>query len=428
VSEADIRIHIIGVGSDGLGGLTSRARELLQAADVILGSEQALGAVPELRAERVRLGSDLAEALRLLQSQFGQKRLVLVASGDPLFYGVARYLCDKLGKDRFEVVPHVSSMQLAFARVKETWEVAFLTNLATHPLASVVDQIRTAETVGLFPSESEPPPVIARELLARGLDHFRAYVCENLGAPDERVTQGDLADIAEMEFSLLSVMILRCKPGRPSQQRQRGTFRLFGNPDDLFAQSRPKSGLITQAEVRAVALAQLDLRPGSIVWDVGAGSGSVAIEAAQLAQPGQVYAIEQDAADYHLVLANAQAFGVTNIKAIHGVAPNVFGSLPAPDAVFVGGTGHEIGRLLAAAYQGLRAGGRLVTNVATLESLSSTYQTLKELGGSVEVLLMSVARGVEQLETIRLESVNPTFLLTIHKPEKNSPGNQVNVV
>lgn len=426
MSDADIRIHIIGVGSDGLAGLTTRARELLQAADVILGSEQTLAAVPELRAERVRLGSDLAEALRLLQSQFGHKRLVLVASGDPLFYGVARYLCDKLGKDRFEVVPHVSSMQLAFARVKETWEEAYLTNLATHPLTSVIDQIRTAETVGLFPSESEPPPVVARELLARGLDHFRAYVCENLGAPDERVTQGDLADIAAMEFSPLSVMILRCKPGRPSQQRPRGTFKLFGNPDDLFAQSRPKSGLITQAEVRAVALAQLDLRSGSIVWDVGAGSGSVAIEAAQLAQPGLVYAIEQDATDYHLVLANAQAFGVTNIKAIHGVAPNVFGSLPAPDAVFVGGTGHEVARLLAAAYQALRPGGRLVTNVATLESLSSTYKTLKEQAGAVEVLLISVARGVEQLETVRLESVNPTFLLTIHKPEKSSPGNLVN--
>ena len=172
MADPDIRIHIVGVGSDGLAGLTSRARELLQNADVLLGSEQALAALPELRAERVRLGSDLSEALRLLENHYGHKRLVLVATGDPLFYGVARYLCDRLGKDRFEVVPHVSSMQLAFARVKETWEEAYLSNLATHPLASVIERIRTAETVGLFPSESEPPPVIARELLDRGLDHF----------------------------------------------------------------------------------------------------------------------------------------------------------------------------------------------------------------------------------------------------------------
>ena len=170
-----------------------------------------------------------------------------------------------------------------------------------HPLASVLDRIRTA--VGLFPSESEPPPVIARELLDRGLDHFRAYVCENLGAPDERVTQGDLAELVDMEFSPLSVMILRCKPGRPSQQRARGSFRLFGNPDDLFAQSRPKSGLITQAEVRAVALAQLDLHPGSTsgtLAPIGIGGHR------PTGQPGLVYAIEQDAADYHLVLANAR--------------------------------------------------------------------------------------------------------------------------
>src|SRR5207244_9823486 len=131
------------------------------------------------------------------------------------------------------------------------------------------------------------------------------------------------------------------KPGRPDQPRRSGRRR-FGNPDDAFAQSRPKSGLVTQAEVRAIALAQLDLQPGNVVWDVGAGSGSVAIEAAQLTQPGMVYAIEQDSADYHLILANAQSFGVDNVKAIHGTAPAVLAELPAPDAIFIGGTGREI--------------------------------------------------------------------------------------
>src|SRR5207248_10989074 len=115
------------------------------------------------------LGSDLHEAVATLHGLLGRKRVVLVASGDPLFYGVARYLCDRLGKDRFEVLPHVSSMQLAFASIKESWEEAYLTNLATHPLDSVLDRIRTAETVGLFTSEQEGPPEVARQLLARGL-------------------------------------------------------------------------------------------------------------------------------------------------------------------------------------------------------------------------------------------------------------------
>jgi precorrin-6Y C5,15-methyltransferase (decarboxylating) len=416
VNAVEPRIHIIGVGSDGLAGLTARARELLLSADVVFGSEGVLDLLPDLKAERRTLGSDLQEVIATLSGLLGRKRVAIVAGGDPLFYGVARYLCDRMGKDRFEVLPHVSSMQLAFARVKETWEEAYLTNLQTHPLETVLDKIRTADTVGLFTSEAEGPPEVARQLLARGLDYFRAYVCENLGAPDERVTQGELADIQEMEFAPLNVLILKRKPGRPDQQAAPGRFRRFGNPDDVFAQSRPKSGLITQAEVRAIALAQLAIQPGSVVWDIGAGSGSVAIEAARLSEPGMVYAIEQDAADFHLILANADTFGVRNLKAIHGTAPAVFAGLPAPDAVFVGGTGHEVARLLEAAWKALRPGGQLVVNVATLESLSATHAVLKRVAGAVQVLLVNVARGTEQLETLRFEAVNPTFLLAVGKP------------
>src|SRR5205085_3486055 len=134
-----------------------------------------------------------------------------------------------------------------------------------HALETVLDRIRTADTVGLFTSETDDPPRIARQLLARGLDYFRAYVCENLGGPDERVTQGELAEIADMEFAPLNVMILKRKPGRPDQQGPTSAFRRFGNPDDVFAQSQPKSGLITQAEVRAIALAQLNIQPANIV-------------------------------------------------------------------------------------------------------------------------------------------------------------------
>jgi precorrin-6Y C5,15-methyltransferase (decarboxylating) len=415
VTAPEAKVYIVGVGSDGLAGLTARARDILTSADVVLGSEPTLALVRELGGERVAVGSDLNEELRLIEANLGRKRIAVVAGGDPLFYGIARYLCDRLGKERFEVLPHVSSMQMAFARVKESWDEAYLTNLATHPLADVLDRIRVAETVGLFTSEQEDPPRVARALLARGLDYFRAYVCENLGAPDERVTQGELADLAEMEFAPLNVMILKRKPGRPDVPRTPGRFRRFGNPDDVFAQSRPKSGLITQAEVRAIALAQLAIGPGAVVWDVGAGSGSVAVEAAQLSDPGTVFAIEEDAADYHLILANAESFGVRNLKAVHGTAPAVFAGLPPPDAVFVGGTGKEVGRLLEAAYSALRPGGRMVVNVATLEALSTTYAALKAVAGSVEVLLVNVARGVEQLETLRFEAVNPTFLLAVGK-------------
>jgi precorrin-6Y C5,15-methyltransferase (decarboxylating) len=419
VSNPEPRIHIVGVGSDGLAGLTGRARDILLAADVVFGPEAVLRLLPELGAERRNLGYDLPEVAATLGGLLGRQRVAVVGGGDPLFYGVARYLCDRLGKDAFEVLPHVSSMQLAFARVKETWEEAYLTNLATHPLETVLDRIRTAETVGLFTSETEGPPEVARQLLARGLDYFRAYVCENLGGPDERVTQGELSDVAGMEFAPLNVLILKRKPGRPDRPAAAARFRRFGNPDDVFAQSRPKSGLITQAEVRALALAQLAVRPGDVVWDIGAGSGSVAIEAAQLSEPGLVYAIEQDAADYHLILANAEAFGVRNLKAVHGIAPAVFAGLPAPDAVFAGGDGREVAGVLEPAWRALRPAGRLVVHVATLENLGATYAALRRLCRDVQALLVQVARGVEQLETVRFESLNPTFLLHVEKPARS---------
>ncbi|MCS7022880.1 MAG: precorrin-6y C5,15-methyltransferase (decarboxylating) subunit CbiE [Gemmataceae bacterium] len=409
------RIPIIGVGPDGLAGLASRSQELLQEAEVVFGSEGALRLLPELQAERVVIGGDLPGVVEQMRQLLGRRRLAVVAVGDPLFYGTARYLCDKLGAELFEVIPHVSSMQLAFARIKQSWEEAYLTDLAARPLDEVIDKIRTAETVGLFTTEQMTPDRIARELLARGIDYFTAWVCENLGGKDERITSGELHEIRDWKFHPLNVMILKRKPGRPDVPRRTGRLRRFGNPDDVFAQTLPKTGLITQAEVRAVALAQLDLHPGDVFWDVGAGSGSVAIEAAGLVYPGPSYAIEQDAADYHLIVANAETFGVTNVRPVFGTAPAVFAGLPPPDAIFVGGNGGEVARLLEACYAALRPGGRLVTNVGTLEMITATYQVLKRLSGHVEVLLMNLARGVEQLESLRFEAVNPTVLLRIEK-------------
>jgi precorrin-6Y C5,15-methyltransferase (decarboxylating) len=153
-----------------------------------------------------------------------------------------------------------------------------------------------------------------------------------------------------------------------------------------------------------------------VVWDIGAGSGSVAIEAAQLASSGMVYAIETDVADYHLIVANAQTFGVKNLTPIHGLAPAVFAGLPAPDAVFVGGIRQEASRLLDAAFQALRPGGRLVVNIASLEGLGAVYSALKEIAPPVQGMLVNIARGTEQLETLRFEALNPTFLLTVTKP------------
>ena len=415
MDAAQPRLVIIGIGDDGLAGLTDAARKTIAGADVLLGAPSTLSLLAETPGRKVTLAPEMTAALRQVREALEGRQPVLVAEGDPLFYGVARYLCDRLGKDHFEVVPHVSSMQLAFARVKESWEDAYLTSLAGRPVESVIDRIRTAEKVGVFSSDDCPPSTLAKSLLDRGIDYFKAYVCENLGSPDERVTQGDLADIAGMDFDRLNVMILIRKPNRPDKANRASRHRLFGNPDVAFAQSQPKRGLITQAEVRAIALAQLDVRPTSVVWDIGAGSGSVAIEAAQLAHQGMVFAVEPEPGDVALIQANAEAFGVPNVRPVAGRAPDVLGDLPEPDAVFVGGTGRRVDEVLKAAFARLAPGGRIVVNVATVDGLATAYQTLRALAGRVDLWNVSVARGIEQMDRVRFEAVNPTFVLAASK-------------
>lgn len=411
------RLVIVGIGDDGLDGLTEPARRVVREADVVLGAPALLRLLGDAPGRLVPLEAEMPAALRQVREALEHaRRPTLISSGDPLFYGIARYLCDRLGKDRFEVVPHVSSMQLAFARVKESWEDAYLTSLAGRPIEAIVDRIRTAEKVGLFSSDEFPPARVARELLDRGIDYFRAYVCENLGSPDERVTQVDsLDDLAGLAFSALNVLILVRQPNRPDRPGRMGRFRRFGNPDDAFAQSQPKRGLITQAEVRAIALAQLDVRPTSVVWDIGAGSGSVAIEAALLADQGIVYAVEPDPGDLALLQANAETFAVPNVRPINGRAPEALADLPQPDAVFVGGTGRHVAEVLTAAYERLAPGGRLAVNVVTIDGLATAHATLKALAGEIEVWQVGLARGIEQMDRVRFQAVNPTFLLAATK-------------
>ncbi len=409
------KIHIIGIGDDGLEGLTSRARQLLEDADLILGSDQALQSVAAMPAEKVELVGDLTLIAERL-SQLGSRRAVVVASGDPLFYGTARYLCQRVGKDLFEVVPHVSSMQLAFARIKESWDDAYLVNLSTQDLDRVIERTRIAEKVGLFTSEEIPPAKLAEALLASRIDYFQAFVCENLGSPDERVTQCELAELVHQEFSPLNVLILVRKPHEPLRPTARRGRRLFGNPDEMFLQSLPKRGLLTPAEVRAIALAELELTPHSVMWDVGAGSGSVAVEAAQIAHQGRVFAIEMDPSDHQLICENAERFQVTaNLQAVLGQAPEAWERLPGPDAIFVGGSGRQVQRIVELAFQRLNHDGRLVATVSTIENLAAVRETLERLAGEVAVWMINISRGNYQMDRMAFESLNPVFLIGARK-------------
>ncbi len=415
--EEQSKVVIIGVGDDGWAGLTELARSILQDATLILGPQAVLSLLPELPGNRTDLEAEMGLATQQVRDAMSDDRAVLVTSGDPLFYGIARYLCDRLGKESFEIIPHVSSMQLAFARVKESWDDAYLADLGGHSLESILNKLRHAEKIGLFSSDRCPPSRLARAMLDRGLEHYRAYVCEHLGSPDERVTQATLKDLIQLDFDPLHVLILVRETEQPERPERDAPRLRFGNPDSLFNQSQPRKSLVTTAEVRAIALAQLAIGEEAIVWDVGAGSGSVAIEAARLATKGRVFAIEPRTAELSMIQSNADRFGVSNVELIAGRAPDALVGIPDPDAVFVGGTGRHVGAILKSVFERLRPGGRLAVNVATIEGFLEAHKILKQVAREVQSWNVQIARSIEQLDRIRFQPLNQTFLLAVSKSD-----------
>jgi len=414
MAAAQQNVSIIGIGDDGLDAVPESARQLILTADLLVGSERTLALVPEATGKRLAVGADLEQVVEQIHAA-GKVKTAVVVSGDPLFYGLARFLCDRLGQDRCEIVPHVSSMQLAFARVKQSWDEAYLTNLAQHTVERVVERIRTAEKVGLFTTEECGPAEVAQAMADQRIDYFTIYVCENLGARNERVTRGSVAEIAGQSFQSLNVMVLVRDSEAPDRPREPLVQSLFGNPDEVFVQSTPKHGLLTPAEVRAMALAQMALDSRSIVWDVGAGCGSVSVEAAQLAPGGKVFAIEQDADDIALIEENAGRFGVQNVTPILGKAPEAWADLPDPNAVFLEGSGREVVRIAELAFDRMSPGGRLVANLVSIEALNELREALGKRTSQVQVWMINVARGTDQMQRLRFDALNPTFLIAASK-------------
>jgi len=412
------KITILGIGDEGPTGLTQFCREKLNAAEIVIAAPSTLAQLDSVDGRMIPLRDDLDEIVALIKS-LRDKRIVMLSLGDPLFFGTTRYLCDEIGKDQFDIIPHVSMMQLAFARIRESWDEALLSDLSSRTPEQLFDKIRFAEKVGLFTSSEHSPAKVAKMLIDQRADYFRAYVCEDIASPNERITECSLSELCEMEFESLNVLILIRSDERPEIPADAPGLRLFGNADEFFLQSQPKRGLLTPAEVRCMALGNLGLQSDSVVWDVGAGSGSLAIEAARLCDKGHVYAIEMDSDDYKLLQSNSDRFQISNVTPVLGEAPTAWNELPRPDAIFIGGTGRAVGDIAFQAFDVLKANGRIVIHVAGMTRANDLFYGFHNNGYQPEILMLNFARGHLQFDSLRFDAVNPSFLLSCIKSTKS---------
>jgi len=404
-------VTLIGIGDDGCAGLTARAANAVAAAEVLAGGERHLGFFPQFQGERIVLKERLGEALDRVAERAHEHNVAILASGDPLFFGIGALVIKKVGAEHVEIVPAPSSVQLAFARAGLKWDDAAFLSLHGRPRTGLLARLRRLHKVALFTDEENSPRWIASHLVAHGQTGWQAWVCERLGHADERVRRFRVEELAEQEdIGALNVLIL---------QRSDGDWRpppaiSFLSEDD-FAKRMPKKGLITKREARLLSLAMLQLRPASIVWDVGAGSGSVAIEAGLLAYDGSVFAVEVEPEGVEICRDNVRLHGADNVRVIAGRAPEALAELPDPDAVFVGGSKGSMAEIIDVALARLRPGGRLVVNAITLENVGETYKCLRERGREPEVVLLNVSRAEPLARYMRYEAQNPIHIFAVSK-------------
>ncbi|MGN7414999.1 precorrin-6y C5,15-methyltransferase (decarboxylating) subunit CbiE [Paenibacillus sp. SAF-068] len=399
------KIRIIGVGEEGAAGLTTDSLNLIQEADVIVGGERQLEYFPAFAGERLAIKSGLSDLVVKIKALQATHSVVVLASGDPLFYGIAGYLARKIGPDQLEIRPNLSSLQLAFAQLGESWHDAVLESVHGRPLKGLAQRIDGKAKVALLTDEHNSPAAIGAYLQQFGMTEYDAYVAENLGGADERVRHYTLDELAAAECSPLNVVILLRRKDAPAPRRG------FGFADEEFHQRKPEKGLITKREVRAFSLSELKLGEDSIVWDIGAGSGSVAVECTRLAPRGQVFAIEKNEGDLVNIEANRIKFR-TDFTVLHAKAPAGLDELPHPDAVFIGGSGGELGQLIALCASRLRPEGRLVVNAATIETLHDSMKAMREAGMDASVTLLQTARSKPILNMTRFEGLNPIYVIT----------------
>lgn len=408
------KVHIIGVGPGGASSLLPRVRRLLNRAEMVFGGQRLLDMFGSLAGEKVSIRDNLAEVADLMKRNLRQKRIAVLASGDPNFYGIAGYLTDKLGRDVVEIIPNVSAMQLAFARIKASWEDAVFVSVHARPIEDIIEAVRSNHKIGVFTDDKHTPATIAKALLENGIDGYQAYVCENLGERDEHITQTKLGGLCGAEFSPLNILILL-----KDQKEPAGSLfsRVLGIPDEEYHQRKPKEGLITKQEVRAVSLARMRLTDNSIVWDIGAGSGAISIEASRLAGKGRIYAIEKNDTDVAVIKKNLQKFQAPNVKVVHTFAPEGLERLPAPTAVFIGGSGGRMEEILDVVCRRLKPGGRIVINIVALENLSAAVTALKARDFVSDVVLVNIARSAGIMELTRFEALNPVFVVAASRKE-----------
>ncbi len=323
-------------------------RRLIRQADILVGGRRHLDSFPDHTGTKYTLTRDLNETVQFIKASMKEHSVVVLASGDPLFYGIGACLIRSLGRDNVLIYPNITAVSGAFSRIKVPWHDAKIISLhGRNRPEKLLEATAGADKVAVYTDPERDPAWLARYLLEHDMTDFRMWVLEQMGSPKEVIAEYSLAEAEKKRFRDPNMLILIRERARADQ-----ALPLYpGMPEHAFVH---EGGLITKAEVRVIALSKLRLEPGHVFWDLGAGSGSMAIEAAVFVRFGAIYAVEKEPKRIQHIRANKERFGVPHLHPVQTTLPEGMAHLPPPDRVFVGGGGKRLPEIIvqAAAFLG----------------------------------------------------------------------------
>ncbi|MBV8505639.1 MAG: precorrin-6y C5,15-methyltransferase (decarboxylating) subunit CbiE [Alphaproteobacteria bacterium] len=377
-------LAVIGIGEDGIAGLSPAARTLIETAEVLVGGARHFGMVPDYGAERIHWERPFTATIDAIEDRRGA-RVAVLASGDPMWYGVGVTLARRFPREEMTSLPQPSAFSLVASRLG--WPLADCTAITLHgrPIDNLRLHLAPDRRILILSKDGGTPRAVAELLTELGWGPSQLTVLAHLGGSRETIIAGEAHSWGERRVSDLNTIALACIPGPGA----RALPRLAGLPDDAFEHD----GQLTKREVRAMTLAALAPLPGDTLWDIGAGCGSIAIEWLRLGEGRSAIAVERDLARAAMIARNAAVLGVPELRIVLGAAPEALEGLPRPDAVFIGG-GIGAAGLLAQAWAGLPPGGRLVANVVTTEGEARLLEWQARHGGALTRIAVSRAEPV----------------------------------
>ncbi|MEL7359856.1 MAG: precorrin-6y C5,15-methyltransferase (decarboxylating) subunit CbiE [Cyanobacteria bacterium J06560_6] len=433
-------IHVVGVGLDGVRGLGEDARQLVRSATLLIGSVRLLDGVEAIAPqsqERWPLGcfAKVFEDLRSRLDSQPATRAVILATGDPLFFGLGRLLLEAFPAQQLTFHPHVSAIQLAFSRLKVPWQDATLVSVHGRGEQLLSAALKRGDRkIALLTDAVLTPVAIARFLRALELPMtYQMWVCENLGGDNERVISFDPGyGPDENTFAALNVVVLLRTPqgSVPENRAHRENLPLIGLPDSVFKSYPDRPMLMTKREVRLLALGAIAPLAHQVIWDIGAGTGSVSVELSRLCPTARIYAVEKTAIGAELITQNAKRLAIAPIQVIHGKAPEVLTGLPTPDRIFIGGSGGHLIPILDGLHQQqhLREpdAARIVLTVATVEHLAALSRWLGQDAiaqtWQPQLTQVNIARSLPVGMLTRFSPLNPVTLVVLSKqPPMSAP-------